>query len=77
LKKLRHKEDRLHTNGLYATLRLYIKSCTLIVQFKILKQDASSTLVLSSLVLGSFDKSVYPFAIVQNKLKRLLKSLLL
>jgi hypothetical protein len=61
-------------------LRLYIKSYTLIVQFKILKIDIRNALVLSSLILGfkgSFNKSVSPFAIAQNKLKRPLKSLLL
>jgi hypothetical protein len=80
LKKLGHKEDRLHTDGLHVMLRLYIESYTLTVQFKILKQDASNTLVLSSLIpsfKGSSDKSVSPFATVRNKPKRHLKSLLL
>lgn len=80
MKKLGHKDDRSHTNSLYATLRLYIESCTLIMRFKTLKQDVSNTLVLSSLVLsfkGSYDESVYYFAIVQNELKKPLKSLLL
>jgi len=50
------------------------------MRFKTLKQDVSNTLVLSSLVLsfkGSYDESVYYFAIVQNELKKPLKSLLL
>jgi hypothetical protein len=50
------------------------------MQFKTLKQDVSNILVLSSLVLsfkGSYNESVYPFVIVQNKLKRPFKSLFL
>jgi hypothetical protein len=56
-----HKENKSLINGLHVMLRLFIKSSTLTMQSKTLKQDASNTLDLSFLIPGSkdsLDKSI-------------------